>query len=98
MNKKIKYIIVGAGGLGREISSYLKSDKNEPYAFLDDNPQALDGLNYNTPILSLKNYTPEEDHRLLLAIGTSIKKIHLSRINTKKCSVFNLYPLYCIYR
>lgn len=75
-----KLIILGAGGFGRELFSWArmisKNDRDWDIAgFLDDNPRALDGLDYEVPILgSIKSYVPRNDEVFAVAIGTPATK------------------------
>ena len=67
-------LIVGAGGLGRELFSWLSQEiKNKPehkiIGFLDDNLSGLDNYSYPVKIVStIKDYQPKEDEQLVLAI------------------------------
>ena len=68
MNKKI--LIVGAGGFGREICSYLLHDGFNVIGFIDDNPNALDGFSYTYPVVSsIQDFVPEENTHLVLAVA-----------------------------
>lgn len=70
----MQLIIVGAGGLGREVLSWLTHDSGRRQefsilGFLDDNPNALAG-DYDTPVLSsVQDYRPDADHQLVIAMG-----------------------------
>lgn len=71
-NKKQKVVIVGAGGLGRELFAYLSAepDRFEVLGFIDDSPEdPLEGYDYPVGVLSsISAYQPREDEQLLLAI------------------------------
>jgi len=71
-----KLIIVGAGGFGREILSWLK-DVHVPgrpwelAGFLDDNPEALSKYNYKIPILGpIMEYQPQENDLFVMGIAS----------------------------
>lgn len=77
----VNIIIVGAGGLGREIFGYVQDciSSGKPWkikGFIDDNPNALQGYKYETKIISsMENYLPSPDDTLVCAIGNpKIKK------------------------
>ena len=67
-------LIVGAGGLGREIFSWLSHEiKNKSghkiIGFLDDNLNALDNYSYPVKVIgTIKDYQPKENEKLVLAI------------------------------
>jgi sugar O-acyltransferase (sialic acid O-acetyltransferase NeuD family) len=67
-------IIVGAGGLGREIYAWVMHDiTNKPeikiLGFLDDNPNVLDKYSYPVGIINnLDNYQPKPDEKLIISI------------------------------
>jgi len=71
-----RLIIVGAGGFGREILSWVEdvlTDKNEwqVIGFLDANPRALDGYNCDLPVIgSPHDYQPREDEFLVMGIAS----------------------------
>lgn len=71
-----RVIIVGAGGFGREVFNWAKDHPDcgkvwEITGFLDDNPQALEGFNYEVPILGpVSDHQPAADELFLCAIGT----------------------------
>lgn len=68
-------IIVGAGGLGREVFAFAlhciqAGERWRIRGFIDDNLNALDNFNYPVGIISsIKDYIPKENDRLLLGIG-----------------------------
>ncbi|MGJ7919527.1 acetyltransferase [Neobacillus sp. LXY-4] len=78
-----KVIIVGAGGLGRMIYSWLPdfSDEDlEPIGFISDRLDLLEGYNYDIPILStIKEYQPQDDHVLVMAIANPIDKLEIAK-------------------
>lgn len=71
-----KIIIIGAGGFGRELLQWIK-DINEVKStweiagFLDDNPNALDGIECDYPMLGrVSDWQPAEDEVFALAAAT----------------------------
>ncbi|CDE82933.1 sugar O-acyltransferase sialic acid O-acetyltransferase NeuD family [Coraliomargarita sp. CAG:312] len=83
----VNIIIVGAGGLGREIFGYVQDciSSGKPWkikGFIDDNPNALQGYKYETKIISsMENYLPSPDDTLVCAIGTpKIKKEKVEKL------------------
>lgn len=75
----MRYVIVGAGGFGREICSairynqrpeYHSDNRDDPIVFIDDNPNSLDKFTNYPPIVdSIRNFTPKTDDRLFIAMG-----------------------------
>ena len=80
-----KLIIVGAGGLGREVLSWaiqaeMGQDVWRINGFLDANPRALQGYEYNIPILGdPKDYLPAKDEVFICAIGEPKIKLEACR-------------------
>lgn len=68
-------IIIGAGGWGREVLSQITSDPAHKHnwhvkGFLDSRKNILDGLGYETPIISDPlTYTPQEEDVFICALG-----------------------------
>ncbi|MGB0408379.1 MAG: acetyltransferase [Opitutales bacterium] len=68
-------VIAGAGGFGREVYAWAKGHPDcgqlwEIKGFIDDNPAALDGLNYAVPVLgSIDTYSYSTEDVFLCAIG-----------------------------
>lgn len=63
-------IIVGAGGLGREVACWALDAKWNVAGFLDDNPKALVKIPMPIPILgSLADFVPRNGLYLVIAIG-----------------------------
>lgn len=88
-------IIVGAGGLGREIYSWVSQtieSKNEHTikGFIDDNLQALMNLPYSVKVLdTISDYTPEINDSFILAImNPETKKQISNQLIQKKASFF----------
>lgn len=77
----MRIIIIGAGGFGREVASWLKdstawTEECEFGGFLDKNPQALHGKTGYGPILtSPDGFTPGADDRFVCAIGDPDTKL-----------------------
>ena len=74
-------IIVGAGGMGREVYTWLAQaihgkDEYVVKGFLDDNPKALGDRPYPIKVIgSISEYTPAAGERLVLSIlNPKIKK------------------------
>ncbi len=69
------YLIVGAGGLGREVFQYAsdlqkQNLKIQIAGFLDDNANALDGLEASLKILGpIRGHKPVAHYRYLFALG-----------------------------
>ena len=74
-----KVIIVGAGGLGRMIYSWLPDLLEEgwkPIGFLDDRLDVLNEYDYDSPILStIREYRPEDNHVLIMGIADPKTKL-----------------------
>lgn len=65
-------IIVGAGGLGREVAGWMSSEIFGPRikGFLSDNPRILDNYSIDYPIIgSIDDYVVQEDDVFIMAIG-----------------------------
>jgi sugar O-acyltransferase (sialic acid O-acetyltransferase NeuD family) len=104
MNKQTKeLIIVGAGGLGREVYSWLSDfvcqsllvEHKTTYhikGFIDDNINALKGFDYDCGIIgTIKNHQPIENEFLVLAIlHTKTKKNIVDNLTNKGASFFTL--------
>lgn len=72
-----KVVIVGAGGLGRELFSYLslEPEKYDVIGFIDDNLNALDGYKYPVGIIdSISAYERVKDVKLLNAVMSPVAK------------------------
>ncbi len=82
-----KIIIVGAGGFGRELYSWISDCKEirEKYmikGFIDDNKNTLNNYRKysDIPIIgSIKDYIPSEDE--LFAIGLGLPKVKFKLVN-----------------
>lgn len=65
-------VIIGAGGLGREVLAWARQAKTpfEVKGFLDDNLRALDRFMKDVPILGrVEDYEPDPDEVFVCAIG-----------------------------
>ncbi len=77
-------LIVGAGGLGREVASWavagFKNNRGWAVAgFLDDNPNALDGKKTAFPLAgSIAGFVPSGDTNIVIAIGNPLirRRLH----------------------
>ena len=73
-------MIVGAGGFGREVLSWLPEIESYQKewtiaGFLDDNLEALKTYNYNYPIIGkIQNYQPEENDIFVMAITSPTQR------------------------
>jgi len=70
-----KLIIVGAGGFGREIFSWVKDVPAYGYewqvvGFLDDQPESINKYNFNVPVIgSIHDYQPQADDLFVMGIA-----------------------------
>ncbi|NBB79072.1 MAG: hypothetical protein GVY36_06440 [Verrucomicrobia bacterium] len=75
-----RVIIVGAGGFGREVFCWAKDHPDYGSAwviagFLDDNPRALEGFNYEVPVLGpINDHQPTANELFLCGIGAPAVK------------------------
>ncbi|MGE5422987.1 MAG: sugar O-acyltransferase [Ignavibacteriales bacterium] len=89
-----KIIIVGAGGYGRELLQWIKdinevSPRWEIVGFIDDNLQALDGVECDYAIIgTIINWQPKEDEEFALAIGNPKTKEQIVTMMKNKGAVF----------
>jgi sugar O-acyltransferase (sialic acid O-acetyltransferase NeuD family) len=93
----MKLIIVGAGGMGREVFSWLSQviDSKPGYqiiGFIDDNQKALDNYSYPVKIIGdIENYKPNQDEALVLAImDPLVKKKIAHSLLLKKAKFYTL--------
>lgn len=83
-------VIIAAGGCGREVLQWAK-DINEREnrwnikGFIDDNPDALNGLKCDVPILAtIDGYVIERDDEFVCCIGNSkIRKLVVEKLKAK---------------
>lgn len=90
----MKLIIAGAGGMGREVFSWLShaiKDKKdyEIIGFIDDNPEALGHTKYPVRVIgNIADYQPKVDESLVVSIlNPSIRKRIVASL-IKKNAVF----------
>lgn len=89
-----KYIIVGAGGFGREVYKWaLDSIKDmECKGFIDDNLNALTGFQLNHNIIGkISEYEVQNDDVFVMAIGNiSAKKVVVNILEEKGANFISL--------
>ncbi len=90
-------IIVGAGGMGREVFSWLshsiRDDKQyKVKGFLDDNPEALGALPYPVKVIGgISDYQSREDERCVLSIlDPKIKKETAESLSQRGAKFYTL--------
>jgi sugar O-acyltransferase (sialic acid O-acetyltransferase NeuD family) len=88
-------VIIGAGGFGRELESYLLSipEQNRDWklkGFIDDNPDALFGKKTNCKIIgSIDNYNfLDEDLAVIGIVSIEVKHIIVTKLKSKKVNFF----------
>lgn len=87
-------IIIGAGGLGRQMYAWAKECKEylvdfDLKGFLDDNPHALDCFDGYPPVLSgIASYEVKPDDAFLLAMGDNENRIKCISAIKDKGGVF----------
>ena len=85
-----KILIVGAGGFGRELLQWIK-DLNaekptwEIGGFLDDNLQALDGVEIDYPVVgTISDWQPKDDEVFALAMGKpQLKRMVVEKLKSR---------------
>ena len=89
-----KILIIGAGGYGRELLQWIK-DINEVKptwqiaGFLDDNLNALDGIECDYPMLGrVSDWQPADDEEFALAIGAPRTKEKIVASMKERGAVF----------
>ncbi|AZC27860.1 acetyltransferase [Pseudomonas sessilinigenes] len=95
-----KFVIVGAGGFGREVHVWLRDwisqsaqpDEYEIIGFLDDSSAALERFEAMPPILSsIDGFEPQDDILLVCAIANpKIKKTVSEKLLAKGARFFSL--------
>jgi len=89
-------IIVGAGGLGREVYSWLsqeiKEKKNKIKGFIDDNPHSLDEYDYPVKVIgTIADYRPNPKEKLVLSIlDPKVKKNLVVSLSKKGAEFYTL--------
>lgn len=98
MEKIKNIIIIGAGGFGREVYSYILDDKKKNYledtifkGFIDDNEKNFQELNLKEPYLgTIDNYHYEKDDYVIVAIGNiNIRNKIISKLEKKEINFFS---------
>jgi sugar O-acyltransferase (sialic acid O-acetyltransferase NeuD family) len=87
-------IIVGSGGLGRELFSWLYHSKGNlnPIAFISDDIESLKNYDYPIPIIStIKDYTPTKNVKLIMAIMDPKGKRKVAELLLNKGGQFVTY-------
>jgi sugar O-acyltransferase (sialic acid O-acetyltransferase NeuD family) len=79
-----RLVIIGAGGFGREMMSWIKdienSDRYELIGFLSNNKNDLTGYDIDYPILGdPETYEPKPDELFVCAIGSPKTKLRICR-------------------
>jgi sugar O-acyltransferase (sialic acid O-acetyltransferase NeuD family) len=81
--KKNRLLIIGAGGLGREVFSYLHQHPDVSWSlagFLDDSTDPLKGFTLPVGVVGrVDDYEPQPDELLLPAIGYAGAKLAICR-------------------
>jgi sugar O-acyltransferase (sialic acid O-acetyltransferase NeuD family) len=92
-----RLILVGGGGFARELINWtddlVDHGKSIPVTgFLDDNPDALRGLQYSVAYLgSIQTYVPQSGDRLLMAVGNpKVKKQLFADLKLRGCTFTGL--------
>lgn len=90
-------IIVGAGGMGREVFSWLSHEikskqDHKIIGFIDDNSHALDNYSYPFKIIdTISNFQPQKNQSLVLAVmEPKIKKNIVDSLIKKGANFYTL--------
>jgi len=93
----MELVIVGAGGMGREVFSWLSHAIQDNYdhrikGFIDDNPKALGDLQYPVRVIgSIADYQPNTDESLVLSILEPKNRKRIAEsLMQKKATFFTL--------
>jgi len=90
---KKRLIIIGAGGLGREVFAHLHQNPGTTWTlggFIEDNAESLRGFDLPIGIVdSVQNYKPRPNTLLLPAIGDPIIKLRICRELSTRGAVFS---------
>ena len=85
-----KILIVGAGGFGRELLQWIKDINAEKPTweiggFLDDNLQALDGVEIDYPVVgTISAWQPKDDEVFALAMGKpQLKRMVVEKLKSR---------------
>ena len=98
---KKQLIVVGAGGLGREVFQYAqdvfgKDAETEVLGFLDDNPEALAGKPLEGKILgNTAEFCVEPQHRFVIGVGDPALRQALAKQLAARGALFTrvIHPL-----
>jgi len=85
------YIIVGAGGFGREVLQYLKDiHGHDPVrGFLDDRATEVEPASLEQQVLgTIDSYRPHADDQLVLAIGNPGLRLRIARTLSERGARF----------
>ncbi|PML53289.1 NeuD/PglB/VioB family sugar acetyltransferase [Vibrio lentus] len=91
---KKKVIIVGSGGLGREVYSWLTHEDSayEPIGFISDDFSSLDKYDYPVKVIdSIANFKPIDNVSLIMAIMDPIGKKYVYDLLLSKGMVFDTF-------
>lgn len=86
-----QFVIVGAGGFGREVLQYLKDiHGHDPVrGFLDDSATAVEPASLGQRVLgTVSEYRPQQHDRLVLAVGNPVLRLRLARSLTERGARF----------
>ncbi|MGG1676782.1 acetyltransferase [Neobacillus sp. NRS-1170] len=78
-----RLLIVGAGGFGNEVLFWAEQIQKEnilweEIAFIDDNPDALNGLSIDNKVVSsIEEFEPQKEDYLVCAIGNPKDKLRI---------------------
>lgn len=93
----MELLIVGAGGMGREVFCWLSQEiENKKHhrilGFLDDNAHALDKYSYSAKIVgSISGYRPKENEGVVLAImDPKVKERVVTALLAKGASFYTM--------
>ena len=85
-----KILILGAGGFGRELLQWIKDINAEKPTweiggFLDDNLQALDGVEIDYPVVgTISDWQPKDDEVFALAMGKpQLKRMVVEKLKSR---------------
>lgn len=87
-------IIVGAGGMGREVYSWLSQEikgkkDHKIKGFIDDNPHSLDGYNYPVKVIgTIADYWPNPEEKLVLSILNPAVKKRITKFLSQRGAKF----------
>ena len=85
-----RVLVVGAGGLGRELMLYLQDLRAhgaefEIAGFLDDNPDALAGVETSASILgSIERHDPRPSERFVIGVGNPALRHRFATMLTRR--------------